>query len=141
MKPVMKLQGNGRKILVVDDDLAIRVLLDAVLKRMGFTVMQAPDGRRALELLERYQYDLILLDLMMPVVDGYQVLEKLDPRMTTPVLVFTAAADSPGRVNGRVCASIRKPFDLELFVNSIAGCLGETIESADDDPPVASSAG
>ncbi|MGZ8709830.1 MAG: response regulator, partial [Thermoanaerobaculia bacterium] len=63
--PVQKLDGSGRRILVIDDDLAIRVLLQAVLRRMKFDVEVAEDGAAGLEKLHTGKtYDLILLDLM-----------------------------------------------------------------------------
>ncbi|MDX1583199.1 MAG: response regulator [Thermoanaerobaculia bacterium] len=121
-----KINGNGRRILVVDDDLAIRVLLDAVLKRMGFSVMLAQDGATALDYLERYDYDLILLDLMMPNVNGFEVLDKLDPRDQTPVVLFTAAPNGDQVRNPKVCAAIQKPFDLDTFLERISGCLSQS---------------
>lgn len=135
MRPVRKIEGEGRKVLVVDDDLAIRVLLDAVLKRMGFNVMLAQDGRRALELLERYEYDLLLLDLLMPIVDGYEVLDRLRPERHLPVIVFTGV-DDDGIPSDRVCQALRKPFDLELFCETVARCLDSTHRSRGEASPL-----
>jgi CheY-like chemotaxis protein len=71
MMSVNKLDGSGRKILVIDDDLAIRVLLQAVLRRMKFDVELAEDGAAGLERLQQTSgIDLILLDLMMPRLNG-----------------------------------------------------------------------
>ncbi|MGZ7041705.1 MAG: response regulator, partial [Thermoanaerobaculia bacterium] len=76
--PVNKLDGTGRRILVIDDDLAIRVLLQAVLKRMKFDVELAEDGAVGLEKVQQNGgFDLILLDLMMPRVNGYEFIEKI----------------------------------------------------------------
>src|SRR5882724_10814704 len=73
MSMVSKLDGSGRKILVIDDDLAIRVLLQAVLKRMRFDVELAEDGAVGLEKVKQNgSFDLILLDLMMQRVNGYE---------------------------------------------------------------------
>lgn len=126
---VGKIDGAGRKILVIDDDLAIRVLLKAVLKRMNFDVELAEDGAVGLEKLRLDgPYDLILLDLMMPRINGYEFIERVGqeyPDMRPHIIVFTAAgkrgvekipADS-------VCNSILKPFDLEKFVEMIDDCL------------------
>lgn len=137
MAPVTRIKGEGRKILVVDDDLAIRVLLDAVLKRMGFEVMVASDGRTALDLNERYDYDLILLDLMMPIVDGYEVLDQIPARNKPHVIVFTGVEenDSDALPRSKVCDSIRKPFDLELFTNTVSRCLVEGHESPEVSVP------
>src|SRR5690349_17307342 len=93
--PVHKLDGTGRRILVIDDDLAIRVLLQAVLKRMKFDVELAEDGAAGLERLQRDPaYDLVLLDLMMPRLNGYEFIEQIgkrDGNHRPHIIVFTAA--------------------------------------------------
>ena len=137
MSPIRKIEGRGRRILVVDDDLAIRVLLDAVLKRMGFEVMVASDGKTALDLKERYDYDLILLDLLMPVMSGYEVLAKLPVRKKPHVIVFSGVEhDSVRQLPAdKVCDSIRKPFDLELFTSTVARCIDAEHGTADQPSP------
>lgn len=129
--PVQKLDGAGRRILVIDDDLAIRVLLQAVLKRMKFDVSLAEDGAVGLDkLAQDGGYDLVLLDLMMPRLNGYEFIEQISQRYTENrphIIVFTAAgkrgvdkipADS-------VCNSILKPFDLDTFIDIIGSCLNQ----------------
>src|SRR5947207_14054165 len=75
---VSKLDGTGKKILVIDDDLAIRVLLQAVLRRMKFDVEQAEDGAAGLDMVSSNGgYDLILLDLMMPRLNGYEFIDRI----------------------------------------------------------------
>jgi CheY-like chemotaxis protein len=128
-----KIDGSGRRILVIDDDLAIRVLLQAVLRRMNFSVELAEDGAAGLERLasDSSSFDLILLDLMMPRLNGYEFIERVAvsyPDIRPHIIVFTAAgkrgvekipADS-------ICNSILKPFDLEKFVEMIGECLNES---------------
>ena len=123
-----RVESHGEKILVVDDDVAIRVLLTTVLERMGFVVEVAEDGEAALEKLLTSRYALLLLDLMMPRVSGFDVLANLEemPEDFKPhVIVFTAAG--PGSVSripaDSVCATIHKPFDLALFLSTIRGCI------------------
>ena len=128
-----KIDGSGRKILVIDDDLAIRVLLQAVLRRMKFEVELAEDGAVGLEKLRRDGgFDLILLDLMMPKVNGYEFIEKVGaeyPDGKRPhIIVFTAAGKRgvekiPPKT---ICNSILKPFDLEKFIDMIGDCLNQT---------------
>jgi two-component system, OmpR family, response regulator CpxR len=132
--PVQKLDGSGRRILVIDDDLAIRVLLQAVLRRMKFEVELAEDGAAGLQKLETASFDLILLDLMMPRLNGYEFIEQIGARETGErphIVVFTAAgkrgvdkipADS-------VCNAILKPFDLDTFIEIIGECLNRAHET------------
>jgi len=124
-----KIDGHGRRILVIDDDLAIRVLLQAVLKRMHFEVELAEDGAVGLEKVRHDgAYDLILLDLMMPRVNGYEFIEQIGkeyPEQRPHIIVFTAAGKRgvekiPANA---ICNSILKPFDLEKFVEMIGDCL------------------
>lgn len=116
-----------RSILVIDDDLAIRVLLEAVLTRMKFSVDLAPDGAIGLEQVRTNNYHLILLDLMMPTLNGYEFLEKIreEHGENYPhTIVFTAAGQrGVDRIpDGSICDSILKPFDLEIFIQMIERC-------------------
>jgi CheY-like chemotaxis protein len=130
---VSKIDGTGRRILVVDDDLAIRVLLQAVLKRMKFDVDLAEDGSVGLEKLKRNgKVDLILLDLMMPKLNGYEFIERVGrdyPDGGRPHMVVFTAAGKRGVEKippNAVCNAILKPFDLEKFIEMITDCLTET---------------
>jgi CheY-like chemotaxis protein len=132
MSMVSKLDGSGRKILVIDDDLAIRVLLQAVLKRMRFDVELAEDGAVGLERVKQNgNFDLILLDLMMPRVNGYEFIDRITaehPNDRPHIIVFTAAGKRgvekiPPKA---VCNSILKPFDLERFIEMISDCLSRS---------------
>lgn len=122
-----KIEGQGRRILVVDDDLAIRVLLQAVLKRLDFEVVVAEDGEVGFRTAEAEVFDLILLDLMMPKVNGYEFIERINesnaPR--PHIIVFTAAGKrGVDRIpTDSVCDTILKPFDLEKFLDLIRRCL------------------
>lgn len=128
--PVAKLDGTGRKILVIDDDMAIRVLLQAVLRRMKFEVELAEDGSVGLEKLDGGgAFDLVLLDLMMPKLNGYEFIERMTakhPDGNRPhIIVFTAAGKrGVDKIpEDTVCASILKPFDLDKFIEIIGECL------------------
>ncbi|HKB80381.1 MAG TPA: response regulator [Thermoanaerobaculia bacterium] len=126
---ISRIDGSGRKILVIDDDLAIRVLLQAVLKRMKFDVDLAEDGAAGLEKLSSNGgFDLVLLDLMMPRINGYEFIERvkrLPPDRKPHIIVFTAAGKRGVEKlpPNAVCNSILKPFDLEKFIHMITGCL------------------
>jgi CheY-like chemotaxis protein len=126
---VGKLDGSGRRILVIDDDLAIRVLLQAVLKRMKFDVELAEDGAVGLEKVRQNGgFDLILLDLMMPRLNGYEFIEKIGesyPEHRPHIVVFTAAGKRGVEKipPDAVCNSILKPFDLDKFIEIISDCI------------------
>ncbi|HEX8169669.1 MAG TPA: response regulator [Thermoanaerobaculia bacterium] len=129
--PVQKLDGSGRRILVIDDDLAIRVLLQAVLKRMKFDVELAEDGAAGLDMLQKDgSFDLILLDLMMPRLNGYEFIDRISERDSDHrphMIVFTAAGKrGVDKIPpSAVCNSILKPFDLDTFIEIIRECLNE----------------
>ena len=128
---VAKIDGTGRRILVIDDDLAIRVLLQAVLRRMKFDVELAEDGAAGLDKVQQNGgFDLILLDLMMPRLNGYEFIEQIGqkyPDHRPHIVVFTAA----GRRGvdkipaDAVCNAILKPFDLDKFIEIIGDCLNK----------------
>lgn len=129
---VSRLDGTGKKILVIDDDLAIRVLLQAVLRRMKFDVELAEDGAVGLEKVRQNgKFDLILLDLMMPRLNGYEFIEKIGdelPDQRPHIIVFTAAGKRGVEKipTNAVCNSILKPFDLEKFVEMISDCIAKS---------------
>src|SRR5262245_699392 len=130
-----KLDGTGHKILVIDDDLAIRVLLQAVLRRMKFEVELAEDGAVGLEKVRKNgSFDLILLDLMMPRLNGYEFIERIGQEMPDKrphIIVFTAAGKRGVEKipPNAVCNSILKPFDLEKFIEMISDCIGHNHET------------
>jgi DNA-binding response OmpR family regulator len=121
-----RINGEGRRILVIDDDLAIRVLLQAVLKRLRFDVELAEDGEAGLHKMRDGAFDLILLDLMMPRLNGYEFIDRVMAGGTNAghIIVFTAAGQRgvDKLPPNSVCNSILKPFDLEKFLEMISAC-------------------
>jgi DNA-binding response OmpR family regulator len=118
--------GLEKQILIVDDDDAIRALLMTVLRRRGYPVDGARNGVEALELLSVRRYALVVLDLMMPRMNGYELLDRLGTfsSVTRPlVLVLTAGMEQRRFDASLVVGTIQKPFDIELLVDTIAGCL------------------
>jgi CheY-like chemotaxis protein len=112
------------RILVVDDDDSIRGLMVAVLRRQGFEVESARDGTEAIEKLAVDDYDAILLDLMMPRVDGFGVMRYLRSRgddALKSVIVLTAA-DIESVYAEPVHTVIRKPFDLQKIIEATLAC-------------------
>jgi CheY-like chemotaxis protein len=115
-----------KRILIVDDDDPIRALLVTVLHRRGFQADSARNGVEALELLALYRYSLVILDLMMPRMNGYEVLDHLaemPPTSRPLVLVITAGMGQRAFDTSFVIGTIQKPFDIELLVDTVAGCL------------------
>ena len=131
---------SDKRILVVDDDDAIRALLTTVLKRRGLRVDTARNGQEAVAKLAELRYSLVLLDLMMPLMSGYQVLDhiaKTAPPVRPLVLVLTAGLE-PRKFDGtHVVGTIHKPFDVELLVDTVVGCLSVTPPLPDDACPPA----
>lgn len=104
------------RILVVDDDEAIRGLMSTVCRRLGYVCETAPDGARALESMSASKFDVVLLDLMMPVLNGYEVIARMRemPSPRPVVVVITAQGERQIASLDRdvVRAVLQKPFDL-----------------------------
>jgi two-component system response regulator (stage 0 sporulation protein F) len=119
-------------VLITDDDPGIRGLLATVTLQTGCTVDTAANGFEAIEKLRTHSYDLLLLDLMMPMMSGYDVVEQMKSMEHRPaVIVVTAIHDDVATVNldGNVVSSIlRKPFDVNAasdFIRVTASAVHE----------------
>lgn len=109
------------RILVVDDESSITDMVRMFLSKNGYSCDTASDGGEAAELIEQKRYDLVLLDIMLPVIDGYDLIEYIK-QYNTPVIFITAKASIENRVRGlRLGAEdyIVKPFDLEELLARI----------------------
>jgi two-component system, OmpR family, copper resistance phosphate regulon response regulator CusR len=114
--------SEQRRVLVVDDDEAIRKLIAAILRRRGIAVDNVANGEEALKKLGEQSYDLMLLDLMMPRVDGYTVIERVrEQKIPIEIVVVTAAGASQVNAIDRsmVRAVISKPFDVNQLVDAV----------------------
>ncbi len=117
---------TDHRILIVDDDDAIRALLMTVLRRRGFPVDTARNGAEAIGFLQSSRYSFVLLDLMMPRVSGYEVLDFLSAWAAHErplVLVLTAGLTPRAFDSSLVVGMLHKPFDVELLIDTILGCL------------------
>lgn len=122
MRSTLKLvKGRDIHVLVVDDQEAIRDTLQTALDDEGFTVECAANGQEALDILQRWQPCVILLDLMMPVMDGWAFRqEQQRSGSTVPVVLLSAAGGlDEHRASLGAAAVITKPFDLERVINTI----------------------
>ncbi|WP_194192222.1 response regulator transcription factor [Clostridium chrysemydis] len=110
----------SKNILVVDDDKDIRELVEAYLKAEGYIVDKASDGEEALSLIEEKAYDLVILDIMMPKIDGIETLIRIRKKYKMPVIFLTAKNDEIDMVKGLTLGAddyIAKPFSsMELIV-------------------------
>ena len=118
-------------ILVVDDDELNLELAEMIIDaKLGYQVLRATSGRRALEILTQNRVDLILLDVMMPGMDGLQTLQMIRDNPKTkdlPVILLTAAGDTTTVIKGSklgIKDYIKKPFDSEDLVDRILRTIG-----------------
>lgn len=115
-----------KRILIVDDDATIRALIGTVLRKRGWASDVARDGLEALERMDRCRYALIILDLMMPRMSGYELLEKIGalPQTRRPLVLVLTAGSAGGPFDSRVVSGlVPKPFDIELLLATVRGCL------------------
>ena len=108
------------KILVVDDDNEIRNLLEICLSNEGFSVVKACDGQDALDILEKEEFQLIILDVMMPKLNGIEACSQIRRNLNIPILMLSAKSEDMDKIQGIMTGAddyITKPFNtLELLV-------------------------
>lgn len=115
-------------MLVVDDDPNIRRMIIAALKRDGYSFLEAPNGRDALDLMRESHPDVVVLDLMMPVLSGWDVLRERmsDPELRRiPVIIVSANRDPEvaHAVSQGICAFLPKPFDIGALSALVRSCM------------------
>jgi two-component system alkaline phosphatase synthesis response regulator PhoP len=116
----------NKTILVVDDEERLRSLLRAYFTQEGFRVITAENGREALRVASQEKPDLIILDLMMPVMDGYEFLRIYREKRQTPVIVLTARVEEPDTVLGLELGAddyVTKPFSPRVLVARVRAVL------------------
>ena len=118
---------TNEKILLVDDDPAIRQLLTRLLAEEGYIVLSAANGLEAIELANNTKFDLALLDLNMPVMDGWETFEQITTK--NPLLPFIVITARPNQLFPAVAsgtgALMEKPLDLPKLFNTIRALLNE----------------
>ena len=117
---------DSSTILLVDDEDAVQKLLAYPLERDGFRVVQARDGEEALECFRREQVDLVVLDLMLPKVDGLEVCKRLRAESSVPIIMLTARDDELDKVLGLELGAddyITKPFSIREFRSRVRALL------------------
>lgn len=117
---------NANRVLVVDDDDAIRLLIVRLLRRAGFDTTEAIDGQDAIERLAGDGFDAVVLDVMMPRVDGFGVIRHLvdrGSRMVAKTVVVTAFSTVTTRLRLRgACPVLSKPFEAADLISAVATC-------------------
>ena len=116
----------ARNILVVEDDRNISDLIRMYLEKEGFEVRLAYDGGKAVEEFEKQQPDMVLLDIMLPVLDGWQVCERIRQKARTPIIMLTAKSDVTDRITGLEMGAddyLVKPFEMKELMARINAVL------------------
>ncbi len=129
------------RILLVDDEKPIQTLLSFPLQRDGYEVTAASDGREALQRFGEEHYDLVVLDLMMPKMDGLEVCRRLRARSDVPIIMLTAKAEETDKVFGLELGAddyITKPFSMREFRSRVKAVLRRSASArtdpADEEP-------
>ena len=123
---------NNGKILIVDDDTNICELLRLYIEKEGFSTAIANDGVQALEVFNKEQPNLVLLDIMMPKLDGWQVCKEIRKESKTPIIMLTAKAEEQDELLGfelGVDEYIAKPFSPKILVARVDAILRRTNKS------------
>lgn len=119
------MENHKEKILVVDDEISIRRILETRLSMIGYSVITAGDGEEALELYKKEMPSLIILDIMMPKLDGYGVCQEIRKDSDIPIIMLTALGDVADRITGLELGAddyVVKPFspkELEARIKAI----------------------
>ena len=127
---------RAARILLVDDEQSVQTLLSYPLRKDGYEVVQATDGRQALDRFREGAFDLVVLDLMMPRMDGLEVCRRLRQRSAVPIIMLTARSEEIDKVVGLEIGAddyITKPFSMREFRSRVKAALrrAEMHRSAD----------
>jgi len=125
------------RILLVDDEQAILTLLSYPLRKEGYDVVRAADGREALARFAETGFDLVVLDVMMPKLDGLEVCRRLRARSAVPIIMLTAKAEEIDKVLGLELGAddyITKPFSMREFRSRVKAVLRRSEMSRSEEP-------
>jgi DNA-binding response OmpR family regulator len=114
-----------KHVLVAEDDAATRSFLVAALTDEGYVVTAATDGKDALERSAEARPDIVVLDLSIPILDGFEFLRRRGPECSAPVIAVSAGFRKDELSGLQVTAFVAKPFDLEVLIAVIARSVGE----------------
>jgi len=114
--------GEQGRILIVDDEEHVRKLLQRTLEKAGYDVITAANGQEALDKISSFDVSLVLLDIMMPGLDGFGVLERIPPGLNIPVIMLSAVLDENTKIDSLGLGAddyIGKPFSAEELLTRI----------------------
>ena len=117
---------GSRKLLIIDDDIKLNELLKSLLENYGFEVTSASNPLSGLNYIQKEKFDLVLLDVMMPEIDGFELLKKIREFSEIPVIMLTARGEVSSRIVGLELGAddyIPKPFDIGELVARIKAVL------------------
>ena len=120
----------GQTVLVVDDEQNIVNIIAFNLKKEGYEVLTAGDGEEAVEIVEKHQPDLILLDIMMPKMDGYEACRKIREKYNIPIIMLTARAEELDKVLGLEMGAddyVTKPFGTRELIARVKANLRRSV--------------
>ena len=115
-----------KKILIVEDEDSMRKLVKDYLVKWGYEVVEADDGYKALEVYNKEQPDLIILDVMIPGIEGYEVAYEIKKISSVPIIMLTAKSEEYDELNGFKCGAddyVRKPFSPKILMARIEALL------------------
>jgi CheY-like chemotaxis protein len=118
--------SSKKSILIVDDEFGLAEMLREMLRESGYEVTLAINGRLALEILGEGTVDLVLTDMMMPVMDGAELaaaMRRDDKHHATPIIMMTSLPTALPQPEGLFDAVLRKPFTPDLLLETMASCL------------------
>ncbi len=125
--------GEQRRILVVDDDEMVRSLLQRTLEKAGYDVITAANGQEALDRMSQFDVSLVLLDIMMPGLDGFEVLERMPQHLNIPVIMLSGMRDETTKIASLGLGAddyIAKPFSAGELLARIQAKLRRTESSS-----------
>ena len=131
--------ARERTILVVEDEMPILRFLRSSLQENGFRVMEAANGRAAIELMAARKPDMVLLDLMLPDMDGIEVLRRLRQWTTAPVIILSAKGEESDKIAGLDAGAddyLTKPFGVDELLARMRVAFRHADQKPEDPPPV-----
>ena len=129
------MSGQTPRILLVDDEQSVQELLSYPLRKDGYEVVQAGDGKEALDLFRESRFDLVVLDVMMPKMDGLECCRRLRSKSSVPIIMLTARSEEVDKIVGLELGAddyITKPFSVREFRSRVKALLRRSAMARDE---------